>query len=100
MISYKIDNLIFEDVEKQDITITVGGEGIEADISNLRLFNDSKDLINNLIAANRYFDKIPFELLFNNQAIFKGYISFRQSHNLAESCEFIELSVVKEDSKL
>jgi hypothetical protein len=99
MIQYKINGQFFQDVEKQDITITVGGDGIDADISNIRLFNASKDLINTIISTGGYFDKIPFEVLFDNTVIFEGYISFRQSHNLADSCEFIELSVVKNDSK-
>lgn len=99
MITYKINSIFFDDIEKQDITITIGGDGIDADISNIRLFGASKDLINTIIANGGYFDRISFEVFFSNINIFKGYISFRQSHNLADSCEFIELSVVKEDSK-
>jgi hypothetical protein len=99
MITYKIAGQIFDDIEKQDITITIGGDGLDADISNIKLFEQSKNFIQNLIASGNVFDKIPFELFYENTKIFEGYISFRNSHNLAEGCSFIEFSVTKNDSK-
>lgn len=96
MLKYKIDGIFFDDIEKQDIELTYGGEGLQANISNVRLFFDAKNLINQLVSNLDVFRKIPFEIYYNNDVIYSGYFSFRELHNLADACEYIELEAVNE----
>ncbi len=96
MIRYRIDNVFFDDIEQQDINLTYGGDGIDANISNVRFFLDAKDLINTIVNNLDVFRRIPFEIYHNNDIIYSGYLSFRELHNLADKCEYIEMSHVKE----
>lgn len=98
MIRAKIDNIFFEDVENQDITISISNEGYDTDIGTARLFSDARDYLLSLINAHDVFRLIPFQLFYNNIVIFNGYITFRENHNLATPCDYIEVSLIKDDS--
>jgi len=98
MIQYKIDTQPFDDIVQQDITLQWEGDTIDIDIGNLTLTGLSKDLIINKILNQQVFDKIPFELLIDNNTIYKGYISFRNTHNVHPNCDYISVSVTRENS--
>jgi hypothetical protein len=98
MIQYKIDTQPFDDIVQQDITLQWEGDTIDVDIGNLTLTGLSKDLIINKVLNQQVFDKIPFELLIDGNSIYKGYISFRNSHNIHPNCDYISVSVTRENS--
>jgi hypothetical protein len=98
MIQYKIDTQPFDDIANQDITLQWEGDTIDVDIGNLTLTGLSKDLIINKVLNQQVFDKIPFELLIDNNSIYNGYISFRNSHNIHPNCDYISVSVTRENS--
>jgi len=98
MIQYKIDTQPFDDIVQQDITLQWEGDTIDIDIGNLTLTGLSKDLIINKILNQQVFDKIPFELLIDNNTIYKGYISFRNTHNVHPNCDYISVSVTRDNS--
>jgi hypothetical protein len=98
MIQYKIDTQPFDDIANQDITLQWEGDTIDVDIGNLTLTGLSKDLIINKVLNQQVFDKIPFELLIDNNSIYNGYISFRNTHNIHPNCDYISVSVTRENS--
>jgi hypothetical protein len=98
MIQYKIDTQPFDDIVQQDITLQWEGDTIDIDIGNLTLTGLSKGLIINKILNQQVFDKIPFELLIDNNSIYKGYISFRNNHNVHPNCDYISVSVTRDNS--
>jgi hypothetical protein len=98
MIQYKIDSQLFDDIAQQDITLQWEGDTIDIDIGNLTLTGLSKDLIINKVINQQIFEKIPFELLIDKNSIYKGYISFRNTHNLHPNCDYISVSVTRENS--
>lgn len=99
---YKIDGIIFNDIERQDIVLKLGGseDTIDVDVSNVRLLGAARDMIlqqtSNIYSVQK---KIQFQILYNNDVIFDGYFTFRNRHNLQPNCDYIDIEVTDNTGK-